>query len=345
MGLGRLPALIRTFKFPNYMLFNSFLFLMVFLPAVLGGFYIFSRINRRLAVLWLGISSLVFYALGSPPEHVLVLLGSIAANWLFGRAIIHQRSFKKLWLTLGVIFNLGLLGWFKYSLFLAGILGTEEWPSIALPLGISFYTFTQIAFLVDEYRSPRPYSMTDYFLFVTYFPHLIAGPILNHAQTIPQFEDPRRLRVSAQDVAAGLSIFAIGLCKKCILADHFAIYADQVFSTATSVPSLFMIEAWFGAIAYTLQIYFDFSAYSDMAVGISLLFGIRLPQNFNSPYQATSIIDFWRRWHISLSSFLRDYLYIPLGGNRKGPARRYINLLLTMLLGGLWHGAGWTFLV
>ncbi|HEY8963386.1 MAG TPA: MBOAT family O-acyltransferase, partial [Alphaproteobacteria bacterium] len=144
---------------------------------------------------------------------------------------------------------------------------------------------------------------------------------------------------------AGISIFAIGLFKKCVIADHFAIYADQVFGTATSVPSLFITEAWFGALSYTLQIYFDFSAYSDMAVGISLLFGIRLPQNFNSPYQATSIIDFWRRWHISLSNFLRDYLYIPLGGNRKGPARRYINLLLTMVLGGLWHGAGWTFLL
>ncbi|HEY8963119.1 MAG TPA: MBOAT family protein, partial [Alphaproteobacteria bacterium] len=171
------------------MLFNSFLFLALFLPAVFVGFLIFSKLNRRLAVMWLGAASLVFYMLGSPMEHTLLLLGSIAANWFFGRAIVSAQQGKKFWLTIAIIFNLSLLGWFKYSLFIAGILGASDWPAIVLPLGISFYTFTQIAYLVDEYRKPRPYHPTDYFLFVIYFPHLIAGPILNHAQTIPQFED------------------------------------------------------------------------------------------------------------------------------------------------------------
>ncbi|MEO5738145.1 MAG: MBOAT family O-acyltransferase, partial [Variovorax sp.] len=217
---------------------------------------------------------------------------------------------------------------------------------IALPIGISFYTFTQIAFLVDCWQGKvHERSFVHYALFVTYFPHLIAGPVLHHAQMMPQFANPSTYRVDANKVALGLAIFTFGLAKKLLIADKMGQYADLMFTGVHNgtLPSLY--TAWFGVLAYTLQIYFDFSGYSDMAVGLSLCLGVRLPLNFNSPYKSTNIIEFWRRWHISLSTFLRDYLYVPLGGNRKGAARRYINLFLTMLLGGLWHGAAWTFVI
>ena len=213
-----------------------------------------------------------------------------------------------------------------------------------LPLGISFFTFTQIAYLVDIYRAePAGASYPKYLLFVTFFPHLIAGPILHHRETMSQFG--RRLTPTAENFAVGLTIFAIGLFKKVILADGIAPYVAPVFDAAAQGKSLTLLEAWSGALAYTLQLYFDFSGYSDMAIGLARLFGVTFPLNFASPYKATSIIDFWRRWHMTLSRFLRDYLYIPLGGNRRGPARRYANLMITMLLGGLWHGAGWTFVI
>jgi len=241
--------------------------------------------------------------------------------------------------------NLGLLGYFKYANFLLAIVGAPPIDAPTLPLGISFFTFTQIAYLVDAYRQPEQrVNPVDYSLFVTYFPHLIAGPVLYHREMIPQFVRGPFAQSIDQRVAIGLSIFVLGLCKKLLLADSVAPYADAIFGHAADV-TLTMTEAWVGAIAYGLQIYFDFSAYSDMAVGLSYMLGFRLPLNFYSPYQATSIVDFWRRWHMTLSRFLRDYLYIPLGGNRKGPLRRYTNLMLTMLIGGLWHGAGWTFVI
>ena len=215
-----------------------------------------------------------------------------------------------------------------------------------LPLGISFFTFTQIAFLVDCYqRRAAERNFSSYFLFVTYFPHLIAGPVLHHKEMMPQFNAKRTSFVDAEGIAVGLTMFAIGLFKKVVLADSVASYANQGFGAAASGVTLMPLEAWAAALSYTFQLYFDFSGYSDMAIGLSRMFGIRLPLNFDSPYKATSIADFWRRWHMTLSRFLRDYLYIPLGGNRNGPARRYVNLLTTMVLGGLWHGAGWTFIV
>jgi D-alanyl-lipoteichoic acid acyltransferase DltB (MBOAT superfamily) len=218
--------------------------------------------------------------------------------------------------------------------------------SVFLPLGISFFTFTQIAFLVDAYQGRvRELNFVHYLLFVTYFPHLIAGPILHHSQMMPQFAEWRTYRIDWTNIAAGLTVFIIGLAKKVIIADTFATIATPIFSAAQQGLHPPLFEAWAGALAYTIQLYFDFSGYSDMAIGLSLFFNVKLPLNFNSPYKARNIIDFWRRWHMTLSAFLRDYLYIPLGGNRKGKVRRYINLMITMLLGGLWHGAGWTFVV
>lgn len=215
--------------------------------------------------------------------------------------------------------------------------------NIILPIGISFYTFTQIAFLVDTYQEKvNEYRFIHYLLFVTYFPHLIAGPVLHHKEMMPQFADSRIYKFSTTDFAVGLTIFCIGLAKKVLIADNLAPYANPLFSGADA-PSLFI--AWGGVLAYTFQLYFDFSAYSDMAIGLSRLFGVKLPLNFNSPYKATNISEFWGRWHMTLSRFLMDYLYIPLGGNRTGIIRRYRNLITVMLLGGLWHGAGWNFVI
>jgi D-alanyl-lipoteichoic acid acyltransferase DltB (MBOAT superfamily) len=254
-------------------------------------------------------------------------------------------------LTVAVATDLGVLGYFKYVNFFIdtanGALGMN-WPALGviLPLGISFFTFTQIAFLVDTARSEvKEVNFIHYALFVTYFPHLIAGPILHHKEMMPQFADWRTYVPSFDNFAVGIAYFSIGLVKKCLIADGFAPDATVVFNAAAQGHALGALEAWKGAIAYTLQLYFDFSGYVDMAIGLSAMFGIRLPLNFNSPYKSANIIEFWRRWHMTLSRFLRDYLYISLGGNRRGPVRRYLNLMVTMLLGGLWHGAAWTFIV
>ena len=254
-------------------------------------------------------------------------------------------------LVAGIAANLGLLGYYKYANFfvdnLNALLGNNLiLETIILPLAISFFTFQQIAYLVDAYRGEtHEYSFLHYALFVTFFPQLIAGPIVHHHEMLPRFARSTIYRLKAEHLAVGLTIFTLGLFKKVVLADGVAVYATPVFNAAEAGTALTFFEAWGGALAYTFQLYFDFSGYSDMAIGLARMFGIRLPLNFNSPYKATSIIDFWRRWHITLSRFLRDYLYIPLGGSRKGEARRLTNLLITMLLGGLWHGAGWTFVL
>lgn len=254
-------------------------------------------------------------------------------------------------LMTAITVNLIALGYFKYANFFidsANQLFDSRIPTldIILPLGISFFTFTQVAFLVDVYRGiAREYSFIHYLLFVTWFPHLIAGPVLHHKQMMPQFGQAATYRINLDHVAVGLTIFVIGLAKKVLLADNLADYATPIFNAASEGHTLMFVESWVGALSYTLQLYFDFSGYSDMAIGLSLMFNVRLPLNFDSPYKATNIIDFWRRWHMTLSTFLRDYLYIPLGGNRNGPVRRYLNLMITMLLGGLWHGAGWTFVI
>jgi alginate O-acetyltransferase complex protein AlgI len=335
------------------MLFNSLEFLILFLPVTFIGFFLLASIRPWggwLAATWLSAASIFFYGWWDP-RNVLLLCGSIVFNYLLGRAQVRrtERSIGLLWLAVGG--NLCLLGTYKYLGFVTTSINALARtalpvPDIALPLGISFFTFTQIAFQVDVYRSlVREYNFIHYTLFVTYFPHLIAGPILHHKQMMPQFARPETYRVSAESIAVGMSIFTAGLAKKVLLADRLGAFATPVFLSAVGgdAPTLFV--AWTGALAFAFQIYFDFSGYSDMAIGLSRLFGIDLPLNFNSPYKARSIIEFWRRWHMSLSIFLKDYLYIPLGGNRLGTLRRYENLMATMLLGGLWHGANWTFVV
>ncbi|MDB6171780.1 MAG: hypothetical protein JWL59_1091 [Chthoniobacteraceae bacterium] len=333
------------------MLFNSHVFIFAFLPIVFFGFFWIGKYRHDLAALWLTTASLFFYCWWDV-RFVGLLVGSIAFNYsaayLIGKKITGQ---SKLLLTGAIAGNLILLGYFKYANFFADnfnrLAGTAiPIGEVFLPLGISFFTFTQIAFLVDTYKGKaKEHNFLHYTLFVTYFPHLIAGPVLHHKEMMPQFAKPDVCRLNINNVAAGLGIFVLGLAKKLLIADCLAGIATPVFNTLATIGHPMLGEAWIGALAYTLQLYFDFSAYSDMAIGLSLMFNVRLPMNFNSPYKSTSIIEFWRRWHMTLSSFLRDYLYIPLGGSRNGKFQRYLNLIITMLLGGLWHGAGWTFIV
>jgi len=341
------------------MLFNSYTFLLVFLPIALIVWHALKRAPFRVILGWLVLVSLVYYGVWNPdpdkpwsPRYVLLILGSCAANYYLGRRLSALKFTRpgKLLLTAGVTANLALLGYYKYAGFLGGILNSlTGWPAtvpdIVLPLAISFFTFLQIAYLVDAYRGEtEEYHFTDYLLFVTFFPHLIAGPLIHHREMMPQFRKTHH--GWHRDFPVALGMFLMGLFKKVVIADNIARISTPIFALAADDgrnPT--MLEAWMGATAYALQLYFDFSGYSDMALGSARLFGIRFPLNFHSPYKADSIVEFWRRWHMTLSRFLRDYLYIPLGGNRKGPSRRYVNLFLTMLLGGLWHGAGWTFIM
>ena len=337
------------------MLFTTAGFAFIYLPLTLAGFFFIARLSRNAAATWLLAASVFFYGYWMP-QYTLLLLGSIAVNFIVGMKIsavprepAELRSRARHWLLAGVVFNLALLGYFKYANFfidtLAAALGRPlNAERILLPIGISFFTFTQIAFLADAYQKGlREYKLAHYGLFVTYFPHLVAGPVLHHAQMMPQFQREATYRFQFANFAAGMAIFGIGLLKKIVLADGISPHADAVFNGVTAGGVATTAEAWLGSLAYTLQLYFDFSGYSDMAIGLSWMFNVRLPFNFNSPYRSLNISDFWRRWHMTLSAFLRDYLYIPLGGNRHGPIRRYLNLAVTMLLGGLWHGASWTF--
>jgi alginate O-acetyltransferase complex protein AlgI len=337
------------------MLFNSYVFLFAYLPVVVVVFFVLARFHHATAACFLTFASFFFYGWWNP-AYVALLAASIVFNYSIGLAVSRlnaraQRQSAQILLAFGVTCDLVVLAYFKYANFflsnIDAIAGTDwSWGRIILPLGISFFTFTQIAFLVDAYRGiAREYNPIHYALFVSYFPHLIAGPILHHKEMMPQFGAPATYKFSWENLAVASAIFTIGLFKKVVLADNISQYANTAFAASASGMQLTFLEAWGGALAYTLQLYFDFSGYSDMAIGLSRLFGVRLPLNFNSPYKATSIIEFWRRWHMTLSRFLRDYLYIPLGGNRRGTFRTYVNLLVTMLLGGLWHGAGWTFVI
>lgn len=339
------------------MLFNSYGFIFIYLPIVLLGFFWLARVGENLSAAWLACASLFFYGYWNP-NYVVLLLISIISNYAFGRWIartdskIKNRGLnKKQVLIFAITTNLALLAYYKYAnFFLASINGVADvnWQiaQIVLPLGISFFTFTQIAFLVDTYQGKvKEFNFIHYTLFVTYFPHLIAGPVLHHKEMMPQFALASTYRFKYENMVVGCAIFFIGLFKKVVLADGISTFVGPVFNAPSMGVHLTFIEAWGGALCYTLQLYFDFSGYSDMAIGLSRMFGVVLPLNFHSPYKSVNIIEFWRRWHMTLSRFLRDYLYFALGGNRKGMSRRYINLMLTMLLGGLWHGAGWTFVV
>lgn len=334
------------------MLFNSYEFIIVYLPLVFIGFFCLAKYRKSYAALWLAAASVVFYGYWDP-RYVPLLIISVVFNYGLGFKLSKtvakiQASYL---LASGIFMNLSLLFYFKYADFFISTVNLSVGTNlpllnIVLPLGISFFTFTQIAFLVDVKNGKvREYNFVHYLLFVTYFPHLIAGPVLHHAQMMPQFGHDSTYRLQRNLIATGLAIFTLGLAKKIFLADNLSEYVGPVFDNAAKgmMPQFFL--AWASALAYTFQLYFDFSGYSDMAIGLSLLFGINLPINFNSPYKSKNISEFWRRWHMTLSQFLRDYLYIPLGGNRQGAIRRYINLMLTMLLGGLWHGANWTFVI
>ncbi|MEM7167732.1 MAG: MBOAT family protein [Planctomycetota bacterium] len=336
------------------MLFNSYVFICAFLPILVLGYFLLARVaGKRTALGYLIAGSLFYYAWWEPSYVWLILFSSVfnyGVGVILGRAAPGRLRYTAL--VCGIATNLGLLAYYKYVGLLQETLETLfgfdlGLGAIVLPLAVSFFTFQQIAFLVDAYRGEtREYDFLDYLLFVTFFPQLIAGPIVHHKEMLPQFEEQRRVRIDGSNLAIGLALFTFGLAKKVLVADSVAGAATQVFGMADGGQTPDAMTAWVGTLAYTVQIYFDFSGYSDMAIGLGRIFGIRLPLNFNSPYKAASIVDFWRRWHMTLSRFLRDYLYIPLGGSRRGgAARRYANLMVTMLLGGLWHGAGWTFVV
>lgn len=333
------------------MLFHTTAFILGFLPVCLAGFFTLGRFcGATWALRWLIASSLFFYAWWNP-RHLPLLIGSVVLNHMIARKLRHT-SKPRAWLAAGITLNLAFLGWFKYADFLLHIVAPNA-PAlnITLPLAISFFTFQQVMFLVDTSRdhahppAKPPPSLLTYAAFVTFFPHLIAGPIVRPSEIIPQLAAPDLARARIDNFTDGLLIFLLGLGKKLVLADTFGGFADIGFNAATRGAPLTFFEAWYATLSYALQIYFDFSGYSDMAIGLARMMNIRFPLNFNSPYQATNIADFWRRWHITLGGFLRDYLYIPLGGNRAGTVRQTGNLMATMLLCGLWHGAAWNFVI
>lgn len=331
------------------MLFNSFFYILVFLPLVFTIYFTLASHNHKIAKFFLVMASFLFYGWWNP-VYLKLLTASILANYSFAQLIQSHtnNNIRKYSLVAGICFNVTLLAYFKYANFFVEntnflLHAHHKIKEIVLPLGISFFTFTQIAFLVDTYkRLTDKYGLINYALFVSYFPHLLAGPIIHHAHVMPQFNDNKNTSVNAKNVYLGIMLFVIGLTKKVVIADTFAIFANQGYS---HVNELQFTSAWITSLAYTFQLYFDFSGYTDMAIGVSKMLNINLPINFNSPYKAINIQDFWRRWHVTLSNFLRDYIYIPLGGNRAHNLKIYSNLLTTFLIGGFWHGAGWTFII
>lgn len=332
------------------MLFNSYEYIFVFLPLMLISYFFLNRQGYyTIAKTWLVAGSLFFYSWWNI-IYLPLLGGSILVNYtmavILGRTDMLLIQRRRIIVTAGICFNVGLLGFFKYADFfianLDAVLPTHLQPlGIVLPLAISFFTFQQIAYLADAYRGEtEEQNLLNYTLFVSFFPQLIAGPIVHHREMMGQFSDPEQKLPRAENLARGLFIFSLGLAKKVLIADTFGVWATYGFDTATSLT---LLDGWITSLAYTMQLYFDFSGYSDMAIGAALMLNIHLPINFNSPYKAVSIQDFWRRWHMTLSRFLSQYIYIPLGGNRGGKLRLYRNIMITFLIGGLWHGAGWTF--
>ena len=330
------------------MVFSSYVFILLFLPITLGGYYLLSRCkNGIFQRLFLIAASLFFYAYFNV-RYLGLIVASIAVNYAVAGQIQKSRGkTSRLFLTLGVLFDVGLLGYFKYYDFFAenlnAIFGTDfVLKHLLLPLGISFFTFQQLSFLVSVYqREEKVERLRDYSLFVVFFPQLVAGPIVLYGEMIPQFKDDTRRRFNPENFAAGIFMFSIGLFKKAALADTLAYFADNGFG----MTGLGLAAGWATSLSYTLQIYFDFSGYSDMSVGLGKMFNIDIPFNFLSPYRSESVSEFWRRWHITLGRALSTYVYRPLGGNRKGLPRTCLNLLLTFFVSGLWHGAAWTFVL
>lgn len=334
------------------MLFNSHVFLFGFLPLALVAVFVLGRRSFTGALAALSVASVGFYAYWDW-TNLFVLVPSLLVNFGLGKTLTHRaksgRPVQAL-LVVAIVFNLAVLGYFKYTDFLLGtataLTGIPfALKHIVLPLGISFFTFEQLAYVVDSSRGQaREYGFLEYCVFVTFFPHLIAGPIIQHDELLAQM-DERIRRPTLDAFTLGLTALTIGLFKKVVLADTVAVHVPPVYDVATGAPIPPLFDAWYATVAYSVQLYFDFSGYSDMAIGLARMFNLKLPANFDSPYRAHNIIDFWRRWHMTLSRFLRNYLYIPLGGNRGSSFRRYANLMMTMLLGGLWHGAGWGFVL
>ncbi len=333
------------------MLFNSIEYIFLLLPISLIIYFYLNRHKLTIAAkAWLSFVSLFFYGWWNV-IYIPLLLGTIVFNYTIGMLLREKCKYqfnRKYVLFIGIAFNVLMLCYYKYSNFLIAninYLGNYQLSliNVVLPLGISFFTFTQIAYLIDAYRGiAKEYSLINYGLFVTFFPHLLAGPIIHHKEIMPQFDNLRKKLFNSKNFSRGLFLFSIGLFKKVIFADNFAILANIGYNNSANLP---LVEAWVTSLSYSLQIYFDFSGYTDMAIGAALMFNIRLPCNFNSPYKSLDIREFWRRWHITLSRFLRDYVYIPLGGNRISESRTLTNLMLTFLIGGIWHGAGWTFIL
>ena len=330
------------------MLFNSYFFIFVFLPLSLAGWYLLNRLKRyKLAQGYLIGMSLWFYAWYNV-SFLWVMLGSCLFNFgvsffLSGRDTPRMRRFL---LITGCVVNIGALGIFKYYNFFVenvnAVFGADfQTRNILLPLGISFFTFQQLSYLIDRCRGDAPhYGLMDYLSFVTFFPSLISGPIVLHASTVPQFQDETRRRFSAESFSRGVMQFSIGLAKKVLLADTLALAVNYGYENIAALDAPAALAA---AVGYTLELYFDFSGYSDMAIGVGKMFRIEIPENFNSPYRATSVKDFWKRWHMTLSRFLQTYVYFPLGGSRKRKLRTFVNTMITFLVSGLWHGANWTF--
>lgn len=331
-----------------FVLFNSYLFIFVFLPIVLlGYFFVLKRAKLHYKMLWLVLASLFFYGYWNP-NYLFLIISSIIVNFFISKLMFRYESKKRGFLILGIVFNVSLLGYYKYTnffveninYFLSNDIIIEQ---IALPLAISFFTFQQIAFIMDSYRGEtKQYRFIEYSLFVTFFPQLIAGPIVHHKEMVHQFVEKKNSSLHSKNFALGVYIFLIGLAKKVLIADNFAILVNTGYGAE---KALSFFESWITSLSYSMQLYFDFSGYCDMAIGAALLFNIRLPINFNSPYKAINIGDFWRRWHMTLNRFLTQYLYIPLGGSRVGKFRTYLNIFIIFFISGLWHGAGWTFII
>lgn len=334
------------------MLFNSFEFIFAFLPLTFLLYFGFHRRGMvKSAKVTLIIASLIFYGYFNP-SYVPIIISSVVVNYAVGMALSRRdmaTAKRRLTLTVGLVFNLGMLGYFKYTDFMIENINylfrtNIQLLNILLPLGISFFTFQQVAFVVDSYRGRGELpKFIDYCNFVTFFPQLIAGPIVLPEEMLPQFESKENHRPRAKNIFDGLFIFTMGLIKKVIIADSIAVFANAGFSL--NVESFTMAEAWLISLSYTMQLYFDFSGYCDMAIGLGRMFNISLPLNFNAPYRATNFQDFWRRWHITLNRFFTQYLYIPLGGSRRGMKRLLFNIFLVFFFSGIWHGAGWTFII
>lgn len=333
------------------MLFNSYIFILIFLPLVLLGYYGLYRLkNATYSKIYLLAMSLWFYAYFNI-SYLFIILFSIGLNYVFSQILCKcdMKNIYRKWIMVAAIgVNVAVIFYYKYFDFFISNINScfrVDWQlkNLLLPLGISFFTFQQISYVVDSYRyETKEYSLLDYALFVTFFPQLIAGPIVLHNEMIPQFKDERNYIVNWDNLASGIHIFVMGLAKKILIADVLGKAVDWGYSTNTVLTSM---EVLIISVSYTLQIYFDFSGYCDMAVGLGRMLNIHIPQNFNSPYIATSIPDFWKRWHMTLTRFLTRYIYIPLGGNQKGRIRQYVNIFIVFLISGIWHGANWTFII